>query len=135
MVRVEPTVTREGAITLVRQFAPTDRVTRSPAGRRCALAVDDGAWVIDLDEALRANAAHTRKTNTVVAVVVALIFVGFVLALPRPDGSATITRGGAPAAETPARLGPPDQLHVDGPCAELAWTPQPTAPWHRGYIR
>ena len=51
MVRVEPTVTREGAITLVRQFAPTDRVTRSPAGRRCALAVDDGAWVIDLDEA------------------------------------------------------------------------------------
>jgi len=32
------------------------------------------------DEALRANAAHTRKVNTAVAVVVALIFVGFVVA-------------------------------------------------------
>ena len=32
------------------------------------------------DEALRANAAHTRKGNTVVAVVVALIFVGVVVA-------------------------------------------------------
>lgn len=32
------------------------------------------------DEALRANAAHTRKVNTTVAVVVALLFVGFVVA-------------------------------------------------------
>lgn len=32
------------------------------------------------DEALRANAAHTRKVNTLVAVVVALIVVGFVVA-------------------------------------------------------
>lgn len=32
------------------------------------------------DEALRANAAHTRKVNTVVAVVVALLFAGFVVA-------------------------------------------------------
>ena len=59
----------------------------------------------------------------------------FVLALPRPDGGATITRDGIPTAETPARLGPPDQLRVDGPCVELSWTPQPPAPWHRGFIR
>lgn len=47
----EPAITREGALTLVAHFATTDRLPRAPDGARGALVTDDGAWVLDLDEA------------------------------------------------------------------------------------
>lgn len=47
----EPAVAREGALTLVHQFSPQDRVARSPQATRGALVTGGGAWVIDLVEA------------------------------------------------------------------------------------
>lgn len=49
MPRAAPTLRREGAITLLGGYVPTDRIARPEVGSRCAVATDDGCWVVDLD--------------------------------------------------------------------------------------
>lgn len=77
----EPTITRAGALTRVQHLATTDQLTRAPHGRRCALATDDGVWVMDLDDARVVTLIPTAR-------VVAGMF------LPDDDTLVVLTRDG-----------------------------------------